>query len=134
MVAANLEKKGIILSLVVPAMPTEIKGDQTKLMQVVLNILKNSIEAIDMNAAVKKIMVKLEDAGQVIKLTITDTGTGFETEAAKQFFDRGYTTKNTGSGLGLYNCKVIIESHSGSITLQSDGIGTGGQTVIEFNK
>jgi signal transduction histidine kinase len=49
MVFASMEKKGVKLSLSIPPAHVEIKGDRTKLMQVLLNILKNSIEAIDMD-------------------------------------------------------------------------------------
>lgn len=134
MVFANMEKKGISLSLSIPQSPVEIKGDRTKLMQVLLNILKNSIEAIDMDAPEKVISIKLNDADNIAQLTLADTGKGFDEETAKHLFDRGYSTKSTGTGLGLYNCKTIIESHAGSIVMQSNGIGTGSKTTIEFKK
>jgi signal transduction histidine kinase len=134
MVFANMEKKGISLSLSVPRTPIEIKGDRTKLMQVLLNILKNSIEAIDMDGAERTISIGLEDTSTKVALTITDTGKGFSEEVAVHLFDRGYTTKSTGTGLGLYNCKTIIESHAGRIAIQSNGINKGSKTTIEFNK
>lgn len=134
MVFANMEKKAISLSLNVPLSPVEIKGDRTKLMQVLLNILKNSIEAIEMDIGEKNIGITLQDLGDTAALTITDTGKGFDDETAAHLFDRGYTTKTTGTGLGLYNCKAIIESHSGSISIQSNGIDKGSKTTIEFKK
>jgi signal transduction histidine kinase len=134
MVFANTEKKGINLSLSVPPDRVEIKGDRTKLMQVLLNILKNSIEAIEMDADEKTISIHLSDTGDSARLTITDSGKGFDQQTAKHLFDRGYTTKSTGTGLGLYNCKTIIESHSGNISIESNGIGMGSKTTISIKK
>lgn len=134
MVFANMEKKAISLALNVPPSPVEIKGDRTKLMQVLLNILKNCIEAIEIDASEKTISIKLDDTENTARLTISDTGKGFDEETAKHLFDRGYTTKNSGTGLGLYNCKNIIESHAGNITIQSNGINKGSKTIIEFKK
>jgi signal transduction histidine kinase len=134
MVLANIEKKGITLSVNLPPRPVEIKGDRTKLMQVLINILKNSLEAIDFETAEKRIDIELIDADTTVKLSITDTGKGFNEETAKHLYDRGYTTKSTGTGLGLYNCKNILESHAGSIAIHSNGIDKGSKTVIEFKK
>ncbi|MHA4739483.1 sensor histidine kinase [Dyadobacter sp. MSC1_007] len=134
MVFANMEKKGVRLSLSVPSERVVIKGDRTKLMQVLLNILKNSIEAIDTDAVEKTISIKLTDTENNVELTITDSGKGFDEQTAIHLFDRGYTTKSTGTGLGLYNCKSIIESHAGTISLESNGLGTGSITTISIRK
>ncbi|WP_026632157.1 sensor histidine kinase [Dyadobacter alkalitolerans] len=134
MIFANMEKKGVNLSLSIPSTHIEIKGDRTKLMQVLLNILKNSIEAIDMDAAEKSVTIKLIDSEDSVHLSVTDSGKGFDAQTAKHLFDRGYTTKSTGTGLGLYNCKAIIESHGGSISMESDGVGTGSRTTISIKK
>jgi signal transduction histidine kinase len=134
MVFANLEKKGIELRLSLPTAHVEIKGDRTKLMQVLLNILKNSIEAIDMDAQEKSIQINLSETEDSARLTIADSGKGFDQQTAKHLFDRGYTTKSTGTGLGLYNCKTIIESHAGNIHIESDGVGRGSKTTILIKK
>jgi signal transduction histidine kinase len=134
MVFANMEKKGVKLSLSVPSERVVIKGDRTKLMQVLLNILKNSIEAIDTDAVEKTISIKLTDTENNVELTITDSGKGFDEQTAVHLFDRGYTTKSTGTGLGLYNCKSIIESHAGTISLESNGLGAGSKTTISIRK
>ena len=133
MVHGTVEKKGIRMYIHVPAEPVIIKGDRTKLMQVILNILKNSIEAIDSDAENREIKLNLAKNAQEITLTISDTGKGFDEQTGTNLFQRGYTTKSTGTGLGLYNCRSIIESHSGGITLHSAGHGLGATTNIIFN-
>src|SRR6266487_4281323 len=132
MLYASIEKRAISVSINIPENLPEIKGDRTKLMQVILNILKNSIEAIDANAEEKRISItaKINDAS--IALQVKDTGHGFDEETGKKLFVRGFTTKASGTGLGLNNCRIIIESHEGAIGITSDGFGKGAVTTLEF--
>jgi len=101
-------------------------------MQVILNILKNSIEAIDPGAAQKSITIDMYNTGRAVELIITDNGHGFDEKTANLFFVRGFTTKKNGTGLGLYNCRTIIESHAGSLEIKSPGPGLGAISVIRF--
>jgi PAS domain S-box-containing protein len=132
MLFAAIDKKGIQLSINVQPGTYTIKGDQTKLMQVLLNILKNSIEAISADAAQKSIAVNMHNSNGVVELTIADNGQGFDAKTAALFFVRGFTTKKNGTGLGLYNCRTIIESHSGSFDIKSDGPGLGAVSTMRF--
>lgn len=109
-----------------------IKGDHTKLMQVILNILKNSVEAMNFEAEGKQITLNLQSDDKIIELSLVDNGQGFDATVAEHLFERGYTTKKTGTGLGLYNCRSIVESHTGSFDIKSDGPGLGAVTTIRF--
>jgi PAS domain S-box-containing protein len=132
MLFASIDKKGIQLKINIKPGNYTIKGDHTKLMQVFLNVLKNSIEAIDGGAVEKSIAINMHTAGEVLELTVTDNGHGFDAATANLFFVRGFTTKKSGTGLGLYNCRTIIESHAGSFEIKSDGPGQGAVTIIKF--
>ena len=132
MLFASIDKKNIQLKINIAPGNYVIKGDHTKLMQVFLNILKNSIEAIDNDALEKRITIDMRSIGDVLELTVTDNGLGFDAATASLFFVRGFTTKKSGTGLGLYNCRTIIESHAGSFEIKSDGPGLGAVTVIKF--
>lgn len=134
MLFASYDKKGIKVNLNIPDKVHDIKGDRTKLMQVVLNILKNSIEAIDIEANLKMINISLFSHELFLELSVIDTGHGFDEFTASHLFERGHTTKPTGTGLGLYNCRSIIESHGGSIDISSKGPGMGTTTIIKFIK
>ncbi|MES2376020.1 MAG: PAS domain-containing sensor histidine kinase [Bacteroidota bacterium] len=132
MLLASFNKQDIALQIKIqPGIPT-IKGDPTKLMQVLLNVLKNSMEAIDHATEGKYIDVTMSSVNNEINLTIADNGSGFDEATSKRFFTRGFTTKKSGTGLGLYNCKSIIESHGGSFQILSDGVGLGATTSITF--
>ena len=132
MLFASFDKRGVKLNINVRPGNHVIKGDHTKLMQVILNILKNSLEAIDMEKDEKVISVFLETMDDYISLKIVDTGQGFDEETSRRFFERGFTTKKSGTGLGLYNCKSIVESHAGSFNISSEGVGKGATIAIKF--
>jgi signal transduction histidine kinase len=129
---ASMEKRGISVTKDVPEQVPSIIGDRTRLMQVILNILKNSMEAIDMAGAEKDISVRLMAGDGLLTLEIKDNGCGFDEATGKRLFDRGFTTKSSGTGLGLHNCRSIIQSHAGDISIFSEGRGRGSLTTITF--
>jgi signal transduction histidine kinase len=133
MLFASFDKRGIDVAINIPTDLPVLKGDRTKLMQVILNVLKNSLEAIDINAIEKKITVTVTPEHQYLLLTIQDTGVGFDEETGSKLFDRGFTTKSSGSGIGLYNCRKILESHNASMQITSKGPGQGSVTTMQFS-
>lgn len=130
MLLASLEKKDIKLQTNITPGNYITKGDHTKLMQVILNILKNSVEAIDLDTHDKKIHVNVTADPDKIQLKIKDNGKGFDPITGENLFKRGFTTKSNGTGLGLYNCRSIIESHAGQFNIKSDGVGFGAEITI----
>ena len=132
MLFASIDKLGIAVSLNIAMEKPIIKGDRTKLMQLMLNILKNSIEAIDKNAAEKNIAISAYAYTSRLIIQVKDTGEGFDSSTAEQLFEKGFSTKQSSSGLGLYNCMSIVESHEGTINMSSDGRGMGALTTISF--
>jgi signal transduction histidine kinase len=133
MLLASFKKRGIHLSIDVPDMLPVFVGDRTKLMQVIVNVLKNSIEAIDIYASDKFVSLNASANCNFLILEIKDSGKGFDEETANKLFTRGFTTKKTGSGLGLDHCRTILETHAGSIDITSDGAGRGAVTTIKFS-
>jgi signal transduction histidine kinase len=132
MVFASFDKMGIDVSLNMDAELPIIKGDRTKLMQLLLNVLRNSIEAIDINAVEKNIDISTFSHNDTLVLKIKDSGKGFDTDTAGKLFSKGFTTKSTASGLGLYSCRAIMESHEGTIQVKSTGQGKGAVTTLQF--
>lgn len=132
MLLASFKKRGVHISINIPDNLPLFTGDRTKLMQVIMNVLKNSIEAIDSYTMDKSVSLTATADPHSLILKIHDSGRGFDEETGKKIFTRGFTTKKTGTGLGLNHCKVILEAHGGSIDITSEGPGKGALTTIKF--
>jgi signal transduction histidine kinase len=132
MLLASYKKRGIIISIDMPDNLPQFNGDRTKIMQVILNVLKNSIEAIDIYTMDRYVSLSATTNCASLILKIHDSGKGFDEETGKKIFTRGFTTKKTGTGLGLDHCKAILEAHNGSIAITSEGPGKGAITTIKF--
>ncbi len=99
-----------------------IDGDYNRLMQVFLNIVKNSIEAIGSNGLIK-VDTKLDK--NYIHINISDNGSGISKEDLEKIKQPFYTTKKNGTGLGVSLAHEIIKSHSGVIKYTSkENVGT----------
>ncbi len=99
-----------------------ILGDQEKIHQAILNLLLNSLDASPQSAI--EVELHYIKNGR-ITITIIDHGEGIEKEVLDNIFDPFYTTKTTGTGLGLPIVKSIIENHNGTIIIESKkGEGT----------
>jgi PAS domain S-box-containing protein len=104
-----------------PQIP-EISVDPKQMRQVLINVMKNAMEAMPEGGELS-ITTQLQD--DRVKLRIIDTGQGITPEDLKSVFDPFVTTKAKGTGLGLPICRKIIEDHDGLISLEStSGHGT----------
>ena len=101
----------------------QISVDPHAMEMVFLNILKNAYEAIDRDG--KIIVHAVSDNGNVC-VTISDNGAGMSKGfIEKELFKPFKTTKNGGLGIGLFQCKTVVEAHGGSIEVESEvGKGT----------
>lgn len=109
-----------------------IRGDRTKLMQLMLNIIKNSMDALAKKPGNREIAVTVKPCDNCLYIEVRDNGHGFEPVTSEQVFKKGFTTRPNGSGLGLYNSKIIADSHDGKIELHSDGPGQGATTIVRL--
>jgi len=100
-----------------------ISHDQERIGQVMTNLIKNSLFAIESNTG--KIEIIMENLATEIKISIKDNGIGIPKDKQKELFKKFYqvdatlTRERGGSGLGLAICKGIIENHHGQISLES---------------
>jgi len=113
----SLREKDIQLVLSLdPDLPL-IQFDHLHLRQVILNIAKNSIEAMGKGGI---LTLATENQQYGIMIQIADTGDGIQPELLNKIFQPFYTTKPKGSGLGLAIARKIIEAHKGKITIESE--------------
>lgn len=100
--------------------------DQDKILQLLLNLIKNAIEAMPDEGLVR-IQLTRENDHAVIE--ISDTGKGIPENELDQIFLPFYTTKESGTGLGLSICHKIVQDHEGTMEVESE-IGKGTKFTI----
>ncbi|MCP5144906.1 MAG: hypothetical protein H6978_08795 [Gammaproteobacteria bacterium] len=116
------ELAGITLKFVPASSPLDFVGSPGSLRQVFVNILMNAIEAIKSGGVVTISTVVRNNDYEII---FEDTGVGMPKDIAKRVFDMHFTTKSSGTGIGLYVSRVIVEDHGGDIALNTElGKGT----------
>lgn len=110
-----------------------IRSVYDQLVQVILNLIMNALDATDEGAAVTVSTQLLEDSnGKRIAIHIADEGHGIPQENQEQVFEPYYTTKATGTGLGLFVCRQLVQQElNGTIELvKSDPSGTEFRIII----
>ena len=96
--------------------PIFVKCEYNQIKQVLLNVIKNSIEAIPQSGG--KIDLSLEESERHIGITIMDDGKGIPKDLVDKIGQPFFTTKETGTGLGLMVSMKIIENHGGSFSIK----------------
>ena len=109
-----------------------INADYKRLMQVFINIIKNSVEAMD-KVKNKLISIKLKENKNSITIEFIDNGIGMDEEVFKNFNNPFYTTKSYGTGLGTVLSNEIIKAHNGTIKYFSI-LNKGTNVIIELPK
>jgi two-component system nitrogen regulation sensor histidine kinase NtrY len=107
-----------------------VKGDRDQCLRVFNNILKNAVQAVDEveNALIE---IRYHRSGSVAIISISDNGCGINDELKTKIFTPNFTTKTTGSGLGLAMVKNIIQGFGGDIRFESEA-GKGSVFYLEF--
>lgn len=119
------EKNDLRLSL--PAAPLRLVADKEQIEQVLINLIKNARE----NEATLITLSAGITAGNHLFLRVADNGTGIEPEVQERIFIPFFTTKPTGSGIGLTISRQIMHRHHGSIAVQSEE-GEGSMFTLLF--
>jgi len=122
LVEHELKEKGILLNRVYP--PDGIQGrmDAGLIKQAIINLIKNAMQAMPGGG---EISIRLEKEDAYLKFSITDQGTGIPPEKINRLFEPLFTTKETGSGLGLLVVYKALKQHGGYVEVTSQsGEGT----------
>ncbi len=108
----------------------EINVDCEKIKFALLNLLVNAIEAMEEDKGILNLKTYVK--GNQCRIEIRDNGVGISKENLERLFEPFFTSKPTGTGLGLTNTQNIILSHGGSIRVKSEE-GKGTNFIITFN-
>jgi len=101
-----------------------VHGDARRLVQAVLNLMTNAVEA--MNGQGKLVVAAERVPDDAIRITVSDTGPGLDPEEARRVLTPFYSTKPFGTGLGLSVVARVVEAHRGRLDIEG---GDGGTTV-----
>lgn len=122
LIEKDAQRRGVSIQTNIPAVTRDFLADPQLLKGAILNILINAMEASDETGTIDVSMA--ESDGQV-KISISDQGKGIPPDLLDRVFDPYFSTKSSGTGLGLSLTKTIIEKHDGEIKIESQqGQGT----------
>jgi signal transduction histidine kinase len=124
------KREDMDISLYVPIDEMIVFADKNQLIRVFNNILKNAIQAIP-DTKRGKIDIQLYKENQLGIIKIKDNGVGISEEMKKRVFYPNFTTKSSGTGLGLAMSSNIIESYNGRIYFETE-VGHGSTFIIEL--
>jgi signal transduction histidine kinase len=117
---ALADGRGIALMYAPAATELPIRGDVVQLQQVVLNLIMNAMDAISgVQVGKREIGVTTIRSGAYAEIGISDTGPGIAASELKNVFDRFFTTKPHGMGMGLAIVRTIVEAHHGQISVEN---------------
>jgi signal transduction histidine kinase len=122
--------QGVIFQTAAPKEPIWVRADEHQLKQVILNVIQNALQACTSKDCVSVELTA--DQGQVT-LCITDTGCGMSPPELARVYQPYFTTKSTGTGLGLAVSKRIIQEHGGGIYITST-VGQGTTVSIQLSE
>ena len=112
----DIERAGITLRTALDCSMPTVEGNRVQLQQVVLNLVRNAIDAMaGVNRRPRILTASSKVADDQVSVAVADTGVGIATISRERLFDALYTTKGDGLGLGLSICRRIIAVHGGRL-------------------
>jgi signal transduction histidine kinase len=117
LVKARMRQQSVSLNLDLPSEPLTAELDRNQFKGVLVNLFLNALDAMPGGGTLDVHLGR--DARNQLELTVADTGPGIQTEVADQLFTPFFSTKPTGTGLGLSVSRRIVQAHGGSLTVSN---------------
>lgn len=133
-ISINAKQKGLDLNLsYIPNDKYFVIADKEKIRQVIINLIDNSIKYTNLGS----INIDVKNIDNNVVISVKDTGIGMKEETKNNLFKKfirgeGAKVNSSGSGIGLYLAKEIIEAHNGYIWAESEGEDKGSTFVVEL--
>ena len=115
--AAEIEDRDIVVEQELRSDLPQLELDRDQMKQVFYNVIKNSFEAMKRRGILH---IRTDLDATHVKISFTDTGGGMSAEDLSHVFEPYYTTKSSGTGLGLLIVRRIVREHGGEMALESD--------------
>jgi two-component system sensor histidine kinase DctS len=128
---ADARRRRVRLDVALAEDDPELQGDPVLLQQVVLNLLRNAMDAMAATPeGAREIRVESRSGPGGVTVSIADRGAGIPEDAREHLFQPFFTTKSEGMGMGLNICRSILELHGGRVWAEPN---PGGGTVFSFS-
>jgi len=122
--AAECQRREVLLAVQLPESAMEVRGDRQQLVVAVAAVVRNALEAVGRDGRVEIALRPdvAEPPGGFVTIEVSDTGPGISTEVRRHLFDPFYSGREAGRGLGfgLSKCWRIVTDHGGTVVVSSD--------------
>jgi two-component system sensor kinase FixL len=119
----GLKETGVRVSFELDPRAELVFADKIQVQQVLLNLIRNAVEAMQESATRELLVTSLQINEQTIEVSVADTGSGIAEEIAAQLFQPFITTKRHGMGVGLSISRTIVEAHGGRLWVEPNPRG-----------
>ena len=128
-----LERHKVELVRQYEAQGTEISVDKHKVLQILVNLIRNAKYACaDSGRKDKQLTVRVTNGNDRVSIAMVDNGVGIPAENLVRIFNHGFTTRKDGHGFGLHSGALAAKEMGGSLLVRSDGPGTGAEFILEL--
>jgi two-component system sensor histidine kinase DctS len=134
LVRLQARKSGTRIDVDMPTPAPRVLCDRTMVEQVLLNLTRNGIQAMENGTAVADRVLRLrvrQTHARWVRFSVVDAGPGIPPEVGARLFTPFYTTRRDGMGLGLSLCRTVVEQHGGALDF-APVPGPGSGTALEF--
>ena len=131
--ASGLQRRGVVVQREFARVP-ELPLDKARLLQILLNLIRNAGQAADGVANREPRLTLRIDLveEEMLRIDVVDNGVGIAPENLTRVFAHGFTTKKDGHGFGLHSAVIAAQEMGGTLTAHSDGPGTGARFTLEL--
>ncbi len=109
-----------------------IVAEKHKLLQILVNLIRNAGQACENSQADARVVVRLASAGDSVEVSVTDNGIGISPDHLPNIFTHGFTTKKNGHGFGLHSAALAVQEMGANLRVRSDGVGKGATFTLEL--
>jgi signal transduction histidine kinase len=110
-----------------------IEVDKHKVMQILVNLIRNAKYACDDAGGAGKLMtLQISNDAETVRIAVIDNGVGIAAEHLTRIFSHGFTTRKEGHGFGLHSSALAARELGGALLVHSDGRGCGAQFTLEL--
>jgi len=116
-----------------PGSPLEITVEKHKVLQILINVIRNAKYACDDSGrSDKRLTVRVSSNAEAVEISVADNGVGIPAENLDRIFNHGFTTRKNGHGFGLHGSALAAQEMGGALRAQSDGLGKGATFTLRL--